>query len=204
MIFNIKKEKIIVLDCDGVLLDYNEAFGRVWQEYYNKELPVFDGSLYHAENYYNLKWSHIDERKKFFNHFNTCGWSIMKDFPQSIEATHLLREAGYKILVVTSMSLSGQAMRHENLTRLGFAIDATIATGSKINNTNPKKTYIENLNPDFFVDDLLSNFEEINNQTNFVLIDNRASDSPNLITDRSSILLHSTHSNLWNFVHDHI
>jgi FMN phosphatase YigB (HAD superfamily) len=46
-----KKEKLIVLDCDGVLLNYNQTFGKIYEQYFNEPLTVTNSNAYHAENY---------------------------------------------------------------------------------------------------------------------------------------------------------
>lgn len=196
-------EKIICLDCDGVLLDYNNAYGKVWHKRYGEPIPVLDASLYHAENYYGIKWPSPEERKSFFEYFNEHGWGMMEALPGALEAVIKLKQSGYKIVVVTSMPPEKQAMRHENLIALGFPIDATISTGSKKNGINPKKKFIEELKPEYFVDDLVENFHNIEHMCNFVFIDNKASDSPNL-KFQEKLNLYATHESLYDFVNTHI
>lgn len=197
-----EEQKIIVLDCDGVLVDYKKTYGTVWNQFFNDNITVKNPNSYFVENYYGVT---LDEsrQKDFFDYFNKYGWSLMTPLDQAVEATHSLREAGYKILVVTSISKIAQELRHQNLLDLGFAVDATIATGLHCNNINPKKTYIETLNPEYFVDDFIHNFHDIHNKTHMVLVDFDADDSPNR-NIQEAIKLHSTHNSLWEFVNTHI
>ena len=127
----------------------------------------------------------------------------MQALPHAIEATHKLKKLGYKIVVVTSIPKTVENIRHEHLTNLGFSVDITIATGEKTNSKNPKKEYIEKIQPLYFVDDLWENFSDIVCNTQFVLIDYEEHDSPNLNIP-TSIQLHSKHNNLINFVNQHI
>jgi phosphoglycolate phosphatase-like HAD superfamily hydrolase len=197
-----KKEKLIVLDCDGVLLNYNQTFGKIYEQYFNEPLTVTNSNAYHAENYYGKKIPD-NKRKSFFEFFDKHGWANMEPLPKSVEATHLLKEAGYKILVVTSIPKNSQDIRHNNLINAGFAVDATIAVGHKLSKQNPKKMYLDVLNPEYFIDDLIDNFHQVEHDVNLVLIDSNAPDSPNFKFEHP-ILLHSTHPSLWDFVHTHI
>lgn len=197
-----RKEKLIALDCDGVLLNYNEAFGRVWYALYGELLPIKNPNAYHAENYYGVTLFGA-KRQEFYDFFNRSAWGTMNALPQAIEATQQLRKAGYKIFVVTSIPKAAQEVRHNNLINLGFAVDATIATGAHIKGVNPKKAYIDILTPDYFVDDLMDNFNNLDSDTELVLIDAKNYDSPNKNFSQP-ILLHSTHSSLWDFVTQHI
>lgn len=197
-----KKNKIIALDCDGVLLNYNEAYGRALEEFLGEKPTIVSPTAYFCHNYFDVQLN-PQQKTEFYKFFNDKGWGMMTDLPRSIEATHKLREAGYKIIVVTSMPKIAQDMRHKNLLDLGFAVDATIATGKKNNNINPKKSYIEALLPEYFVDDLMENFHNIDSSTHFVLVDSQSHDSPNLNFEHK-IKLHSTHNTLWDFVEKHI
>ena len=195
------KLKCIALDCDGVLLDYNEAYGRLLKEFFGKEIPVFDPTCYHAENYYGIanKWVNKEERAAFFKLFNEKGWAMMQALPGALQATQQLKDMGYYIYVVTSMDKKAQEMRFNNLKQLGFPIDEVISTGKKHGHQNPKKEYIEHIKPEYFVDDLISNFHNITSNTHFVLIDLPATDSPNL-DFKEPINLHSKYNSLLDFV----
>jgi hypothetical protein len=61
-----------------------------------------------------------------------------------------------------------------------------------------KKKYIEELKPQYFVDDLLHNFINIQTPTKFVLIEWTTFDNPNHGLDLS--IAHYKHDNLYNFV----
>jgi phosphoglycolate phosphatase-like HAD superfamily hydrolase len=196
-------KKIIALDCDGVLLNYNETYGRIFQEYFGMSLKTLDPTAYHVTNMFDITWPTPKDKSEFNKFFHSKGWGCMQPLPNAIQATHLLKQTGYHIVVVTSMPKTARTSRHNNLINLGFSIDETIATGRGKTMDNPKKPYIEKLKPDFFVDDLLKNFHTINTQTKFVLINTYAKDSPNLLCP-NSVNLHSEHTNLLDFVQTHI
>lgn len=195
-----KKDKLIVLDCDGVMLDYNSIFQYVWEDFFQEKLEVKIFDSWFATNRYGVQIPK-EREQEFYKHFDQKAWSLMNELPQAIEATHKLKEAGYKILVVTSINQSAQELRHKRLLELKFAVDATIATGLKVGKHNPKKVYIDALQPEYFVDDYIDNFHHLETNSNLVLIEQGFHDSPN---KNHGIQLHSEHPSLWNFVETHI
>lgn len=195
-----KKDKLIVLDCDGVMLDYNEIFAYVWEDFFQEKLENKIIDSWHATNRYGVTIPK-EKEQEFYKYFDQKAWSLMNELPQAIEATHKMKEAGYKILVVTSINKSAQELRHNRLLELNFAVDATIATGLKVGIDNPKKIYIDALQPEYFVDDYIDNFHNLESNSHLVLIDNGFHDSPN---KNHNIKLHSEHPSLWNFVENHI
>lgn len=191
-------EKIIVLDCDGVLLDYNHTYANLLEEFSGQTVKINSPRAYYSHNYCDIQ---LEEHQKaeFYRLFNNKGWSMMQALPRAIEATQLLKKSGYQIVVVTSIPKQVESIRHQHLLNLGFAIDHTIATGEKMTSTNPKKDYIEKIGPQYFVDDLWENFSDIQNSTKFVLINCGEHDSPNHNIG-THINLHSTYKDLHSFV----
>lgn len=188
---------IIALDCDGVLLDYNHMFGIVYEKAFGIKPKIINCQAYHATNYYDLSMNE-EEKDIFYSVFDKEGWKEMKALPKAIEAVDKLDELGFEIVCVTAMPCYAQKDRLYNLKNLGFKIDQVIATGGSIDGKNPKKKFIEQLNPIYFVDDLMHNFQEINNETKFVLIEWKTFDNPNDGQDLA--LAHYKHDNLYNFV----
>lgn len=188
---------IIALDCDGVLLDYNHTFGIVYEKSFGIKPKIANCNAYHAVNYYDLSMNE-DEKNIFYSVFDKEGWKNMQALPQAIEAVDLLNDLGFEIVCVTAMPLHAENDRLFNLKNLGFKIDKVIATGGSINGKNPKKKYIEELNPQYFVDDLLHNFHDIEADTKFVLIEWKSFDNPNNGLDLN--IAHYKHDNLYNFV----
>ena len=188
---------VIALDADGVLFDYEEAYHRLWEHCFDQEFLSVSPSI-HVETA-----EHVEKRGAFYTWFDKHGWHEMHALPHAIEATHLLREAGYQIIVVTSVTEDRCQIRHNRLNHLGFAIDATIATGRKTSADNPKKKWIDYLKPEYFVDDLLENFKGVDKQTQCVLIESEDWAHPNL-KFQQPLKLHSTHFSLMDFVRLHI
>lgn len=195
-------EKVIVLDCDGVLLDYNQTYAALLEDFTGQKITINSPRAYYSHNYCDIQLEPT-KKSEFYQLFNQKGWNLMQALPYAIEATHKLKKAGYKIIVVTSIPKEVEAIRHNHLLKLGFSVDITIATGEKTSSSNPKQQYIEKIQPAYFVDDLWENFSDISCDTKFVLIDYEEYDSPNLNISKN-IKVHSKHTSLINFVNQHI
>ena len=189
--------KIIVLDCDGVLIDYMKHFAQIYNKIFNKNLEVLNPRAYYPENHYILKWENEKQKEFFFHQFNVHGWRDMQALPGSIQATKNLKQLGYKIIVLTSIPKEAEDKRHENLLALGMPIDATIACGYH-KNVNQKKTYIEAINPEYFVDDLMANFKGIDSNCKHIFIDHQ---HPDVSFEKSEkIKIYKSFSSLEKFV----
>lgn len=167
--------KLIVLDCDGVLLDYKTYYGKEYERFFGKKISISQLNSFHADNYYGITWEEKEHQQNFWNNFQ---WHNMSPLEGAVEATNILKNKGYKIIVLTSIPASAQDTRHHNLLDLKMPIDATIACGY-ISKGNPKKEYIEVLNPHYFVDDLASNFKGLKGNTKNILIEGLYHDCPN-------------------------
>ena len=107
--------KLIVLDCDGVLVDYNTYYGEMYQRIFNKKIEIINHNSYHAENYYGLTWENSQQKDYFISQFNLHGWHDMPALEGAVEATQTLKQQGYKIIILTSIPSSAQEKRHQNL-----------------------------------------------------------------------------------------
>ena len=200
-----KQPKIIALDCDHVLLDYNKAWAELYKKFFNQELFPTNEKAYYACDYWGVNWNGREkDEQTFYDHFTHNGWRDMVAMEGAIEASHILKEEGYKIFVVTRMPPSGEAARSANLSDLGFKFDAVIGTGDS-HKHNPKKPYIEALKPNYFVDDMIANFKGIdtNNSTKFVWLD-IGLEHPENDELKKTHEIHHIHSNLLDFVNINI
>lgn len=193
-------KKSIVLDCDGVLLDYSESYGRTYAKYSGKPISIINQHSYYCDEFYGIKWKNSADKESFFNFFNQEAWSSMIDIPKAIQATKILKQLNYHIIVVTSIPKEAESIRHSNLINLGFNIDETIATGAKISHdNNPKKPFLEMIKPNYFVDDLVENFHYLDiDDTHYALINHPFKDNPNNKLEQSFI--NSSHLSLYDFV----
>lgn len=190
------KKPIIAIDGDGVLVNYNRAFGMVWKEHFKEDLTVVNPTAYHAHTYWGVEspeWG-----TPFWDVFAQIGWRNMPAMDKALEACHALVEAGYQLVCVTAIPADKHEDRLHNLKDLGFPIDEVIATGSKFGSTeNPKKAAIEQLNPAFFVDDELRKLKDLPEHIRCVLVDPGHCDHHN--TGQDDSYLHLKVNSLWDF-----
>lgn len=189
---------IIALDADGVLLNYNIAYGAIYMEHFGATLEVVDTTAYHATNYWGVR--NPERGHPFWDIFAAKGWRNMQAMAGAREACELLHEAGYKLVCVTSMPSDKQADRLANLQELGFPIEEVVATGSRFGFAgNPKKEAIEALKPLYFVDDELRKLKDLPASVRCVLVDPQHPDSPN--TGQEDGHLHMRVASLLEFAH---
>ena len=107
-----KNEKIILTDCDGVLLSWETAFNEWMQQkgYVKKVEAVYDiSTAYGIEK---------TEGKRLVKEFNESAWmGFLPAFADARSGVARLVEAGYQFLVITSLSLDEKArlLRISNL-----------------------------------------------------------------------------------------
>jgi phosphoglycolate phosphatase-like HAD superfamily hydrolase len=99
-------EKIILTDCDGVLLDWEGAFEE-WMSQQGHEKKVH--ATYDISTTYGLEKS---EGKSLVKEFNESAWmGYLKAFRDARSGVARLYEAGYRFHVITSLSLDKKAQR---------------------------------------------------------------------------------------------
>lgn len=190
------KSKSIVLDCDGVLLNYNAAYPKVWKKAFGKELLALQPGAYHAFNEYGAAFEGEGHKQRFFAHFDEDAWSTMPALAGAISACTRLSEAGFQLICVSSMPDAYAKARQKNFQDLGFPIDTVIATG-RVPGRNPKLETLRRLAPVAFVDDLADNFHGVDWGMHKALVDYGQADSPNRTIE--PILADSTHRSLADF-----
>ena len=189
--------KNIVLDCDGVILDYNLTWGKILSQLLNKEIKA-KKLAYHAYNVFDYELSKT-ETKAFYDLFHEQGWLQMQALEGALEAINILKKKNFDVHIVTSIPQKAYLPRKTNLDNLGVLFSSLHTVGFH-RDFNPKKEIINQINPLFFVDDLLKNFEGISKNTSCVLIDIPGEDNPNHIYEnKDSLNIHSTHNCLLDF-----
>ena len=114
-----KNLKTILIDCDGVCLDWEEAF-LIWMEHRGM-VPILEN---HKEVYSINKWFGItpEEGKRYVEQFNAS--AAMGFLPPLRDAQHYIKMLAekdqYKFVAVTSMSSDpyAQKLRIKNLRKL--------------------------------------------------------------------------------------
>jgi FMN phosphatase YigB (HAD superfamily) len=93
------QEKLILTDCDGVLLDWEKHFHR-WMKAKGYKRATLD-AVYHQEEQYGLSTS---KAKKLVDEFMTSAWMIA--FPPLADAQQgvaRLADAGYRFHAITAI-----------------------------------------------------------------------------------------------------
>ncbi len=190
--------KLIVLDCDGVLLDYNAAYPGVWRRAFGQELPPRNHDCYHAAGAFGIRFTDDRDKARFYEHFDEHAWSTMPELPGALQACQRLVELGFELLCLSSMPPEFANARLRNLHALQFPIETVIATGRYGQAENPKLEDLRRLMPVAFVDDLAHNFSGLPAGIHKALIERGHVDSPNL----GYASEHDTqHASLSDFVH---
>lgn len=122
------KQKLLLVDCDGVLLDWEWAF-RVWMQERGYTLTQDNKSSYYLHHHFNdLAPEDAKRSIKIFNESAAIGF-----LPALRDATYyvkrLYEEHGYRFRVITSLSLdkNAQKLREMNLHKIfGDAIESVI------------------------------------------------------------------------------
>lgn len=181
---------LIAVDCDGVLLDYNRAFGGVWMRHFQVALTPAEPRAYHATAFWGVERPPKDH--PFWAQFAAECWRHMPAIPGALEACRRLADAGHRLVCVTSMPQEHRADREANLRDLGFPLEAVVATGScdhdKTKTHNPKLAAITQLAPDWMVDDELRKLKDLPG-VRCVLVDPGHPDSPNVNQDDGYLAL---------------
>lgn len=171
---------LFLIDGDGVMLDYNQAFKENYEKIYNKKLTLTNPHSYQAVE----MWGVGDMSKEDYEHFKKESaklgiWENMPALPDSLEFVKEISKY-FTVWCLTSMPTEYEQHRLRNLQNLGFPIEKVIAT-SRVGNENPKKRFIEKLKPVYFMDDLLQNFVDLNSKlkTKLVFLDWKHENSPN-------------------------
>ena len=192
-----KKRRIIALDADGVLLDYNKAAARTWEIAFGHAPVVKDPGAYHFRNVYDMDLSDDKKYSTFYGIFEKTAWSSMPAMPQAVEGCQMLHDMGYDLHVVSSMPVAFADYRVENFRALGMPIASVTATGRIEGGGNPKRAKLLALQPVAFVDDLLSNFDGVHQEMHCALLHWDSMDNPNQIHEHE--MKASSHSDMMNF-----
>lgn len=147
------KKTIIELDCDGVLLDYNLAYAKVWERFtgvYPKEL---DPMAYWHTDRWNVRRLTGENLEHLRALFNEDFWATIPPIPGAVDACHLLHARGYELVCVSALHDRFSEARLKNLRDHGFPIERVFTTGNMPGEQSPKAQIIDEIKPVAFVDD---------------------------------------------------
>lgn len=115
---NVKTNKVILTDCDGVLLDWEEGFG-VWMEHHGHEMIDGGKLIYKIGDRYGMSNNQGHKLIKQFNESAAIGFlPPLRDAQYYVKL--LAEKHGYRFLAVTSLSTDQCAieLRKRNLRKL--------------------------------------------------------------------------------------
>jgi phosphoglycolate phosphatase-like HAD superfamily hydrolase len=174
---------LIVLDADGVLVDYLEAYAQAWERAFGRRPALRDVQAYSPRHYWDVPELRASEQfvldsKGFTEH----AWLTMSALPGAVEATQDLTAAGHRLVCVSALPTRFQQARADNLARLGFVFEDVIATGHS-SLGNPKREALRALQPLAFVDDNLLFHQALPRTIWRALVDARPNGGPNSRSD---------------------
>ncbi len=192
--------KLIALDADGVLLDYNLAYGRVWERAFGQTPQLVEPRAYWARHRWGIPELAGDELAHFRSHFDTEFWSSVPAIDGALEACLALHGAGYKLVVVSALPPEYQQDRLANLLSHGFPIADVFSTpgAGGLDTVSPKAETLRRLKPVAFVDDYLPYLRGLTRDSMHVALITRDEEgSPNHGPEMT--LADSTHGDLRDF-----
>jgi FMN phosphatase YigB (HAD superfamily) len=113
-----KKDKIILTDCDGVILDWEEGFS-VWMEHHGHQKQEGYQYVYSIGDRYGLTKEQGNKLVKQFNESAAIGFlPPLRDAQFFVKKLH--EQHQYKFIAITSLSLDPYAkyLRERNLKKL--------------------------------------------------------------------------------------
>ena len=191
------QNKVIALDADGVLLDYNLAYAYLWEKVYGVFPEEKNPDAYWNKDRWDIRRLSGSEAASFHAHFNESFWSSIPLMPGATEACQMLIDAGYELVCVSAISRKFQKSRLINFRNFELPISQVIATENDFSVGNPKLAALKSLSPDIFVDDFLPCMKDVPSSIHCALIDRNPYGSPNFGCDLSQI--QSKHSDILEF-----
>ena len=114
----INKDKIILTDCDGVVLDWEEGFS-VWMEHHGHSTVEGYKTMYNVGDRYGISKEQGSQMVKVFNESAAIGFlPPLRDAQYFVKKLH--EQHQYKFIAITSLSLDPYAkeLRERNLKKL--------------------------------------------------------------------------------------
>lgn len=191
--------RVLALDADGVLLDYNLAYAGAWQRAFGRRPALRNPHAYWAADRWDVERLSGEALHRFRAGLDVQFWSALPAVHGALEACQQLVAGGFELVCLTALQPQFAQARLANLRALGFPIERVIATGSGGSSGSPKATALAQLQPLAFVDDYLPNFAGLPDGIHRALVLREPEGSPN--GGPALQQLHSTHSSLAAFAH---
>jgi 5' nucleotidase, deoxy (Pyrimidine), cytosolic type C protein (NT5C) len=190
-------KKIIALDADGVLLDYNLAYASAWQRAFGEYPSEKEPNAYWAIDRWDVARLDGEGLDKFKLCFDDSFWSTIPAISGALEACQSLDAAGFELVCVTALPTKYAWARQENLRHLGFPIQKVYTADIHFTDRSPKADLLNRLKPAAFVDDYLPFLLGVDSGIHSALIHRRAIKSPNV--SKSINVAASQHDDLLAF-----
>ena len=191
------KNRLIALDADGVLLDYNRAYAKAWERAFGEVPMLRDPEAYWAIDRWGLERLEGERLERLRASFDTQYWSSIPAIDGAVGACQRLVDAGYDLVCVSALQPQFADARLANLREQGFPIDRVFATSSATDGRSPKAAALEQLRPLAFVDDYLPYFKGVPQDMHTALVLRQQRGSPNVGPELANVK--STHADLAAF-----
>ena len=189
--------KLIALDADGVLLDYNLAYASAWERAFGVRPELRDPQAYWAVDRWGVERLAGERLDRLRASFDEQFWSGIPAIAGALAACQQLAQAGYELVCVSAVQPQYADARLRNLQAHGFPIKSVHATSSAGAGRSPKAAALEQLRPAAFVDDYLPYFQGMPGDMHLALVLRQSGGSPNVGPELANV--HSTHADLAAF-----
>ena len=172
-------QSLLAFDADGVLIDYNTAYAKVWHKAFGRAPVLMDPLGYHARDRYQLATLSGSELEYFRSFFQAEFWLNVPAIEGAVDACKRLSQQGYDLVCVSAVPSEYEAQRLKNLQDLGFPIDKVFATPDLGQSESPKAETLRKLNPVAFVDDFIDYLVGVPSAVHKALVTRDPNNSPN-------------------------
>ncbi|MCS4293239.1 phosphoglycolate phosphatase-like HAD superfamily hydrolase [Comamonas sp. BIGb0152] len=193
------RNRVLALDADGVLLDYNLAYAGAWKRTFGRQPGLRNPNAYWAADRWEVERLSDEALHRFRAGFDAQFWSALPAMPGALAACQQLVAAGFELVCLTALQPQFAQARLGNLRAHGFPIERVIATGRDARGGSPKTAALLQLQPLALVDDYLPNFDGLPEGIHSALVLREPDGSPNC--GPALRQLHSTHASLDAFAH---
>jgi FMN phosphatase YigB (HAD superfamily) len=157
----------IVLDVDGVILNFCKKYKEVAENFLERTLVV-DTSKYNLHEFLQVT---REDNHRVWNHFNQINaWQSIPALPGSEEAIEKINSLNLEVYIVSSVNPAFTDSRLKNLKALGLVPEKIFCVGD---GNSHKHDYISKIKPLAFVDDRLDHLYRSLEVPHLAWVDNK-------------------------------